>query len=146
MELEIWHLWLFLSVSLFVLEIFISTFVSVCFGLGALTAGIIAFTGLDTSLQLLMFACISILSLFVIKPFIKKHMISRSYQPMTEHQPIVGQEAYVMEEINPSKNVGRVIISGVTWKAKTEFGETIPKGSFVKILGKDSVTLTVKGL
>ena len=137
MELELWHMWLLLTVGLFVIEIFISNFISICFGVGALLTGIIAYLNFSITEQLLAFAACSFLSLFVIKPYIKKHSFSNQYKPELNQENLIGKEAIVMEEINPRKNIGRIILSGSTWKAKSKYGEIIPKDSFVEVLNID---------
>lgn len=146
MELEFWHIWLLLAVSLFVIEIFVSSFISVCFGIGALFTGVAAYFGFEISEQLIVFAAFSGLSLLIVKPFFKKLSNSKSYKPENNVHDLVGKEAIVMEEINNRKNLGRIIISGSSWKAKSQFGEVIPKDSFVKILNIDYSTIIVKSI
>ncbi|RUT78006.1 NfeD family protein [Ancylomarina longa] len=144
MEFNIWYLWFTISVSLFVLEIIISSYTAVCIGLGALVAGTLSFLGADIGYQVVSFIGISGVFLFFIKFYYRKHLISRSYQPISNLNDIVGKDAYVMEEINPVGNHGKVIFSGETWKARSEFGEVISKGEFVKIIDTDVRTVTVK--
>jgi membrane protein implicated in regulation of membrane protease activity len=146
MELELWHIWLLLAVGLFVIEIFISTFVSVCFGIASLVTGIVTYWGFIIPEQLLVFIGCSALGLLIIKPYIKKHFISNKYQPDNDYQKLIGKETIVMEEINERKNTGRIVLSGSTWKAKSQFGEIIPKDSFVKVLNINYSVITVKNL
>ena len=144
MELELWHIWLLSAVGLFVLEIFISTFVSICFGIASLITGIIAYFGFIIPEQIITFLVCSIIGLLILKPYIKKHSISNKYNPDNDPKKLIGREAIVMEEINNRRNMGRIILSGSTWKAKSQFGETIPKDSFVKVLNIDYAVITVK--
>lgn len=144
MELDIWYLWFFISVSLFVLEIFLSSYTAFCIGLGALVAGGFSFLGIDIGYQIVIFFSVSGMILYLIKFYFRKHLISKTYQPISNLQEIIGKDAYVMEEINSMRNNGRVIFSGETWKAKSEFDEVIPKGEFVKIIKEDMRILTVK--
>ena len=146
MELELWHMWLLLTVGLFVIEIFISNFISICFGIGALLTGMTAYLNFSITEQLLVFTACSFLSLFIIKPFIKKHSFNNQYIPELNQTKLIGKEAIVMEEINPRKNIGRIILSGSTWKAKSKFGEVIPKDSFVEVLNIDQSIITVKSI
>lgn len=144
MILEIWHLWLFLTISLFVIEIIISTFTSLCFGASALITGILAYWGYDTSIQITVFLMISIIALLLVKPYLKNNMVSRSAPKINFPSNLIGKEAYVIEKIDQSKNLGKVIIGGSTWKAKSLYGEEIQEDSFVKIIKLDQFTLTVK--
>nr|WP_320117577.1 NfeD family protein [uncultured Marinifilum sp.] len=144
MTLEIWHLWLFLTISLFVIEIIILTFTSLCFGAGAFVTGILAYLGCDTSIQITSFLMISIISLLLVKPYLKNNMVSHTALKMNFSDNLIGKEAYVIEKINQSKNIGKVIIGGSAWKAKSLYGEEIRKGAFVRIIKFDQFTVTVK--
>ncbi|MDQ1772623.1 hypothetical protein GQR60_18840 [Labilibaculum sp. A4] len=144
MELELWHIWLLLAVGLFVIEIFISNFVSACYGIASLMTGIVAYLGFLIPEQLLVLITCSVICLLLLKPYITKHSISKRYQPNNDHKNLIGKEAIVMEEINDRKKTGRVVLSGSTWKAKSQFGEIIAKDSFVKVLNIDYSVIIVK--
>jgi membrane protein implicated in regulation of membrane protease activity len=144
MELELWHIWILLAVGLFVIEIFTSTFVSVCFGITSLATGIVAYMGFHIPEQLITFTVCLTISLLILKPYVKKHSISNRYNPDKNHENLIGKEAIVMEEINDRKNMGRIIFSGSTWKAKSQFGEIIPKDSFVEVLNINYSIITVR--
>lgn len=146
MELELWHIWLLLAVGLFVIEVFISTFASACIGIASLTTGIIAYLDFSIPLQLLVFIGCSAFGLLIISPYIKKHSVSNKYQPYEDYKKLIGKETIVLEEINERKNTGRIAISGSTSKAKSQFGEVIPKDSFVKVLDIDYSVITVKSI
>ncbi len=146
MELEIWHMWLLLTIGLFVLEIFISNFISIGFGIGTLLTGITAYLNFSITEQFLVFTACSFFILFIIKPFIKKYSFSNQYIPEQNQIKLIGCEAIVMEEINPKKNIGRIIIYGSLWKAKSESGEVIPKDSFVEVLQIQQSIVTVKSI
>ena len=47
---------------------------------------------------------------------------------------LIGREAIVVEEINPSKNIGRVKIRGEEWGALSQDSIVIPIGSKVKVV------------
>jgi membrane protein implicated in regulation of membrane protease activity len=144
MELELWHIWLLLAVGLFVIEVFTSTFVSACLGIASLVTGIVSYLDFIIPVQLLVFIGCSTLGLLIIKPYIKKHSVSNKYQPDNDYKNLIGKETIVMEEINERKNMGKIVLSGSTWKAKSQFGETIPKDSFVKVLDIDYSIIIVK--
>ena len=129
-----------------IIEIFISNFVSICFGIGALLTGIIAYFDISITAQLIIFIFCSLLSLFILKPFIQKHSFSNQYVPEQNKTKLIGRETLVMEEINSRKNMGRVILSGSTWKARSEFNEVIPKDSFVEIVSINQSIITVKSI
>lgn len=144
MELEIWHLWMLLSIGLFVVEIVTSTFSSLCFGIGSLCSGILAYANFSISFQLVAFITLSIVSLLILKPYLKQKLISKKGVHLSIDTNYIGREAYVMEEINPNKKKGKVIIAGTGKKAITTSGEVIPEGAFVEILDSNDAELTVK--
>ncbi|GAB7089229.1 NfeD family protein [Marinifilum fragile] len=144
MELEIWHLWMLLSVGLFVVEIITSNFSSLCFGIGSLSAGVLAYANFSISIQLVVFLTLSIISILILKPFLKQKLISKKGVHLSIDTNYIGREAYVMEEINPHKKKGKVIIAGTGKKATTTSGEIIPEGAFVEILDSCGAELTVK--
>ncbi|MGQ1911332.1 NfeD family protein [Marinifilum sp. RC60d5] len=144
MILEIWHLWLLLTISLFVVEIFISTFTCLCFGASALVTGLLAYWGFDFYIEIITFLTLSIIALLLVKPYLKNNMVSRTALEINFTTNLIGKEAYVIERIDQSKNLGKVIVGGSTWKAKTLYGEDISKDTFVKIIKMDQFSLTVK--
>lgn len=145
MELEVWHLWLCLTLGLFILEIFISTFTSLFIGVSTLVVGLLAYFDFELSLQLLVFIVLNSIILLVIKPLFKNHLISqRGNYTNNITTNIIGREAYVMEQINQKKGLGKIIIHGSIWKAETKLGEQVPEGSFVKIIKSKNHIVTVE--
>lgn len=144
MELELWHIWLLLAVGLFVIEIFTSTFISAFLGIASMATGIVSYLDFTIPAQLLVFIGCSALGLLILKPYIKKYSVNTKHQPGSDYKNLIGKETIVMEEINDRKNMGRIILSGSIWKAKSQFGEIIPKDSFVKVLNIDYSIITVK--
>ncbi|NOU61081.1 NfeD family protein [Marinifilum caeruleilacunae] len=144
MELEIWHLWMLLSIGLFIVEIITSTFSSLCFGVGALSAGILSYANYSISVQLVVFITIALLGIFLLKPYLQQKLVSKTGVKVSIGTNFIGREAYVMEEINPQKRRGKVIIGGTGKKAIAISGEIIPKGAFVEIVDSNEIELTVK--
>lgn len=144
MEIEIWHIWLLAAILLFMIEIFMTSFIAVCIGIGALVAGICAYFGLDITQQLLVFAGFTLLNLFFIRPFAKKFIFkAKDYIP-TNADALLGKKATVVESIDPNKLLGRIEVDGDNWKAIPFDGKPIPKGQIVTIVSYDSIVLTVK--
>lgn len=144
MELEVWHIWLLLSVGLFVAEIFTSSFFAACFGIGALLAGMVAYLSFDISVQLFVFLGFSLLFLLIIKTLVKGKAITESYKNQTNPKFLIGKEGLVTEAINNTKNLGRVSVYGKSWKAVSENGNPIPEGCFVKVIQSNGKYIGVK--
>jgi membrane protein implicated in regulation of membrane protease activity len=144
MEIEVWHLWMLLSIGLFIVEIITSTFSSLCFGIGALFAGMVAYANYSISIQLVIFTTTTIIALLLLRPYLKQKLISKTGINHSKNTNYIGREAYVMEEINPNKKRGKVIVGGTGKKATTQSGEIISEGALVEILDSNDTELTVK--
>ena len=144
MGFEIWHIWLLVAVLLFMIEIFMTSFVAVCIGVGALATGVGAYFGLSVTQQLFLFAGFTLLSLFLIRPFAKKFIFKTKDFVSTNADALLGKKATVVEIIDPNKLMGRVEIDGDNWKATSFDGKPITKGRIVTIVSSDSIILTVK--
>ena len=57
---------------------------------------------------------------------------------------MIGKDARVEEEINNSKNDGRVDYNGMSWAARSAGGEVIPVGTEVRIKQIQGVKLIVE--
>ncbi len=144
MAFEIWHIWLLAAIFLFTVEIFITSFIAACVGIGALVAGISAYMGLDTIQQLLVFAVSTLLIVFFIHPFAKKIIFGAKDFVRSNADALLGKKATVVENIVENKLRGRVQINGDNWKAVSFDGKPIFKGQVVTIVSSDNVVLTVK--
>ena len=144
MEFEIWHIWLLAAILLFMIEIFMTSFVAVCIGIGALVTGIGAYMGLNITQQLLVFAGFTFLILFFIRPFAKKFIFGSKGFVTTNTDALLGKKATVVEPIDENKLQGHVEIDGDNWKAVSFDGKPISKGQIVTVVSYDSIVLTVK--
>jgi membrane protein implicated in regulation of membrane protease activity len=144
MEFEIWHIWLLAAILLFMIEIFVTSFVAVCIGIGALVTGIGTYMGLNITQQFLVFAGITFLILFFIRPFAKKIIFGTKELVTSNADALLGKKATVVELIDENKLRGRVEIDGDSWKAVSFDGKPIFKGQIVTVVSYDSLILSVK--
>lgn len=144
MEIEIWHIWMLAAILLFMVEIFMTNFIAVCIGVGALVTGIGTYLGLNITQQLLIFAGFTLLNLFFIRPFAQKFIFKTKTFINTNADALLGKKATVIEKIDPHKLLGRIEVGGKNWKAISFDGQLIPKGQIVTIVRSESIVLTVK--
>ena len=141
--MEIWHIWTILALIFLIIEISTAGFACFCiamgFGGGAIAA---AFTP-DIKIQIIVFTIVTLLSIFFIRPVLKKFFY-RKKEILTNADALIGRTAIVSEDIDNSNNSGRVAIDGDDWKAVSENGESIAKGEHVSIVSRESIILTVK--
>lgn len=146
MDFSVWHIWLIISVLLFIVEIFAPTFLSACLALGCLAAGISSYFDYGIKIQLLSFSIGTLISFFGVRPFMLKYAYKKSDKVKTNTDALVGKTGKVTEVIDNDKNLGRVIVDGEDWKAETEKDESVSVGEKVEILKVNSTILIVKPL
>ncbi len=144
MEFELWHIWLIIALILFIMEIFVPSFVLFNFGIGAVVGSFAAGLNLSTEWQIVFFSLGTIMSFFLIRPVMMKFAYKRSDGFKTNVDAMVGREAKVIEEINHENNQGRISLDGDIWQARSLGNEVIPSGSFVEIVQLKSIVLIVK--
>ena len=144
MEFELWHIWLIIALILFIMEIFVPSFVLFNFGIGAVIGSFAAGLNLSTEWQIILFSLGTIMSFFLIRPVMMRFAYKRSDGSKTNIDAMVGREAKVIEEINHENNRGRVSLDGDVWQARSLGNEVIPSGSSVEIVELKSIVLIVK--
>lgn len=130
--------WLTVFIVLLLLEICTVNLVSIWFAIGAFVSFFVAFFTDNVIIQMIVFILISVLTLFVTKPFVKK---VKSKKIMTNLDRVIGMEAIVTEDIS-KLHVGEVKVDGKRWSAKSN--ENISKGEIVEVKKIDGVKLIVK--
>ena len=144
MEFELWHIWLIIALILFIMEIFIPSFVLFNFGIGAVVGSLAAGLNLSLEWQIVLFSVATLMSFFLIRPVMKKYAYKRSDGFKTNLDAMVGRQAKVTEEIDNENNRGRVSLDGDIWQARSLYNEIIPTGTTVEIVQLKSIVLIVK--
>lgn len=134
-------LWLVLLVAFLVFEAISVAITSIWFAVGALAALICSLLGGPLWLQIGLFFLVSILSLILTKPLVKKYVNSAAVS--TNFDRIIGMDAVVTDEINNLKARGAVLVDGKTWTARSSDESVIEKDSIVKVVKIDGVKLIV---
>lgn len=136
--------WAALTVVLIGAEFATVQLIAVWFGAGSLVAFIVSFTGIDFSLQVIIFIAISIILLLSTRPFVKRFLNS-SERARTNADSLIGKDCIVKEEVNPLLGTGRVFISGLDWAAKGEDTNAIYSvNQSCTVMDIQGVTLIIK--
>jgi membrane protein implicated in regulation of membrane protease activity len=143
-SIEVWQLWLIVAVVFFIVEIFSSTFVFLCFSLGCVVSSIFAYFGVAVWVQFLVFSIVTFISFFTVRPFISRYAYRKSEKVKTNADALVGSKGRVTETIDLKKNSGRVFINGDDWKAESENGEIIQQNEQIEVTEVNSTILIVK--
>lgn len=134
--------WLIAMVLLLIIEMIVPGIVSIFFAFGALAALIAALLLAPMWLQLAWFFAVSILTLILTRPFVKKYVNSRVTP--TNADMAVGRDAIVTEAIDNLHAKGAVMLDGKIWTARTEKDTVvINAGEIVRILRIQGVKLIV---
>ncbi|MET8148999.1 NfeD family protein [Actinoplanes sp. NPDC049668] len=137
-------LWIVLAVALAVAEAFTATFLIIFFAVGALAAAGAAALGAPLLLQAIVFALVSGLSVFAVRPIIMRHQRSAAETGETPFgiEAIEGSQATVLEEV--TSDHGLVKIDGELWTARSFDGaETYAPGDRVRVIKVKGATAIV---
>lgn len=140
---NLWQLWALVVIVCLILEITSGDFFILCFSIGALVSAVIAAVGGSFAVQLEIFAVVSVLSLFFIRPRLVKLLHGKRRERLSNADALIGRVGKVSEAIE-SNGYGRVAIDGDDWKAVSADGSYVPSGQNVRVVGRESIIITVE--
>ena len=130
--------WLALFVILAVSELL----TSIWFAVGALAACLVSALGANLIVQAIVFVVVSILILLFIRPFAVNYI--NKDPEKTNVESMEGKVGEVTADINNVLATGTVKIDGMDWTARTDNGEIIEAGEYVKVLRVEGVKVIVE--
>ena len=140
MDILIWGI---LIVVFVILELCTVQLVSVWFAAAAgITLICASVSDISLIMQVVIFTVCSAVFLILSIPLIKRRQNVKHIATNSELN--IGKIAAVIEDINLSRNSGRVTLAGVDWSAVSENGDIIPKDSIVTVTGISGSKLIVK--
>ena len=135
--------WLGLLALFLIAEFATVQLTTVWFALGALVSLLLAAFGVDNvAIQIIVFALVSLLSLILTRPLVKKWM-NRRTQP-TNADMVIGAEAVVTETISNTDGKGLAKVNGSVWSARSVDDSVIPAGATVTVRAIEGVKLIVE--
>ena len=135
------YMWVGLLILFLVLEGSTVALVSLWFAVGSLAAIVAALLGASFGVQAGIFLVVSGVLLALLRPFLRKY-IAPSIQK-TNADSLVGRECPVTEDIQNLQSQGQVKVNGMVWSARSTDGQSIPKGTVVRIDRIEGVKLLV---
>lgn len=135
-------MWIALAVVFAIIEAVTAQIVTLWFAVGSVGAIIANVLGASSTIQLIVFVVLSLLTLAIARPYFKK-IIKTKIQP-TNSDMSIGQEAVVTEEVNNLLGKGQAKIRGVVWTARSADNSIIPKDSIVIVKAIEGVKLIVE--
>ena len=133
--------WFVLLVAFLLVEAGTVTLVSLWFAAGALAAMIVSFLSGPLWLQFVIFAVVSALLLWMLRPIIRKHFKPRV--TATNVDAMIGKIGITIVPINNVMAQGKLMVSGMEWSARSTSGEEIPENVQVRIDRVEGVKLYV---
>lgn len=135
--------WLIAMVVLLIIEAVVPGLISIWFALGALAALVAALFHAPFWLQVVWFLVVSILTLLLTRPFVKKYVNNRVTP--TNADMVIGKDAVVTEAIDNLKGKGAVRLNGKVWTARMADENTAAKvGETVRVLRIEGVKVIVE--
>lgn len=135
-------LWLALIILFVVIEAVTIQLVSIWLAVGALAALLPAAMGMPLLVQIIVFLAISVLCLLFTRPFVRKVLVVKKVN--TNADRAIGGTGLVTETIDNGLERGRVMVDGLSWKAKSTDNAVLEAGSRVLVIAIQGVTLIVK--
>lgn len=134
--------WLYAGIGLILFEVMSPGFVTLFFGLAALTVALMVWLvpAMGMGWQWLIFSVLSILYIVLLRRTLKQIFSGKREVSATPDDEFTGKLAIVCEAISPQRP-GRVELGSTTWSAQA--GEELAVGTSVRIVGRDNLTLRV---
>lgn len=140
---NLWLVWTLICVLALILEVSSGTFYLMCFAIGAACSILVSLFSTPFWLQVLVFAIASAVCVFAVRPFAIRYLHPNHADRRSNADALIGREGTVIEAITP-ETPGYVKVDGDEWRAVTDDGSTIAKGTLVRIVARESIIVTVK--
>lgn len=134
--------WAAATVVFIVVELATVGLASIWFALGSLCALIAAALGAQLWLQIVWFVIISVATLIITRPLVKKYINAKTHP--TNADRVLGLVCVVTDRIDNFASRGTVWADGKSWSARSVDGEMIEKDAHVIVRGIDGVKLLVE--
>ncbi|MBN2208282.1 MAG: NfeD family protein [Candidatus Coatesbacteria bacterium] len=142
--MEHWHIWVIAGVVLMIAEIFTPGFVLACFGVACLIAAVFAACDVGLTAEVIVFCVASIVAFFTVRPLFSKRFYRSDAAARTNVDALTGKVGMVAERIDPSMNIGRVVLGGDNWRAASVDGAVIERGDQVEVIRVEGTRLFVR--
>ena len=135
LQLDAWIFWLALLAIFLIVEAVTVNLTTIWFAVGSLAALILDLAGQSVALQVTAMIVVSsvLLALFLIVIRPRMNLAKGSRTP-TNADRLIGQEALVIEPIDPIQGTGQIRALGQTWSANSLNQQPIATGTPVRIV------------
>jgi len=138
-------IWFLIGIGLLFLEFAAPGLVILFFGIGGLITSLTSYLEITDNLQsqLLTFCIASVLSLILLRKFLKTWFVGNSENETDEMRTeFIGKTVKVTSDIPDGPGLGKVELKGADWNAKSDRSHA--EGDMVTVVERDGLTLTVE--
>ena len=126
------YIWLAVIVLCVVIEALTLDLCAIWFAVGGVAALVAASPSLEVVTQLIIFVLFSAVLLVLMRPFCRRFL--KTKKEPTNADRIIGETAYVTEQIDNIRETGAVKVLGAEWSARSRDDSIIPSGAKVKVV------------
>ncbi len=136
------HFWIWIALAggFLVAEILTMSLLFLSFSIAALMGAIASALWVDSPAQWISFSVAALLTLLIIRPFMKKYLFRKSSDSRTGFDALIHLEGTTLTEITSSS--GSIRLREENWSARSEAG-VIPKASTVEVIRIDGAVAIV---
>lgn len=116
-----WLFWVAGALLLVVVETMTADLTFLMIAGGALGGGLTSFLGGPVWAQVVVFACVSTLLLFAVRPWAKRRLAAATPQMKTNVEALIGRSAVTITPVD--REGGRVRLGGEEWSARLSDGD-----------------------
>jgi membrane protein implicated in regulation of membrane protease activity len=138
---EFWWIWMTAAAVLVVVEIVVPGFFFIWFGIGAVAAGVATLLGVGPVGQLGVLTLVSGILLVLSRKIAQR--ITKPQPPGIGADRLKDATGVVVESVDPARNTGMVLIDREEWRATSETGHTITKGTKIQVVRREGTHVIV---
>jgi membrane protein implicated in regulation of membrane protease activity len=138
--------WIIIAVFCLAVEVHTNAFVSLFIGVGAVASFILALAGVPFAVQAVVWLGASAGTLLLLRPFALRRFHHHRYEidmSRPTSNTMTDLRGVVLQTVGDEQHPGKVRIQGESWKAVTDWPESIPDGSMIVVRKAFGTTLWV---
>ena len=136
-----WLLWLIVMLALAAVEMLTLDFLFLMMSLAALVTAGVSLVLDDVTLQVVVFAVVSVLLIFLIRPLALRRLNRSTPSSRSNTERLIGQPCTVLEPV--TGHSGLVRLEGDVWTARTADATPLPEGVDAHVHRIDGATAVV---
>lgn len=138
-----WLLWAAGALVLIVIETITAELTFLMIAGGALGGAVASALGAPLWAQVLIFALVSVLLLFAVRPWARRRLASTTPEMRSNSEALIGRRARTLTAVDDQG--GRIRLEGAEWSARlgSGAGAAVGPGADVEVVGIDGATAVV---